>query len=396
VTESAITVADGWTLDGGGHTIRVVDLGGSRFRGGVIDVRDGVVSIRNVAIDGSGLTPECSPETTVAGVLFMGAGGNISGTTITNISRGQGDRCGYGIVVVGPVPAEVIVSNNTIENPGDDGIVVTGAAVKVRENSITDAGGNGIAFGSQGTSGTIAGNTIRNAGYAGISVEEMATADITNNAVIDSQQFGLIALTSATVRVTSQNQIVGGIAGVVVSDPGTSASIDGNKIMNPAKDAIYVQNGAEATVSNNAITNSGGSGITVSQPGTRGTIRDNVIVTAAVSAILVRDRAEADAIGNIVRGPGTESAESLFGPFGIRYAAGASGEIRENTISGYLSDEPASSACGIAIDLDAGDVRQGSNTFSEPGNTSNVCIGTPPEGWNIPRPRATPAATPER
>ena len=64
VTELAITVPNGWTLDGGGHTIHVVDPGGSRFRGGVVDVRNGVVSIRNVAIDGSALTPECSPETT--------------------------------------------------------------------------------------------------------------------------------------------------------------------------------------------------------------------------------------------------------------------------------------------------------------------------------------------
>src|SRR5688500_17780881 len=46
MTESAITVPDGWTFDGGGHTIHVVDPGGSRFRGGVIDVRDGEVSVR--------------------------------------------------------------------------------------------------------------------------------------------------------------------------------------------------------------------------------------------------------------------------------------------------------------------------------------------------------------
>jgi hypothetical protein len=110
---------------------------------------------------------------------------------------------------------------------------------------------------------------------------------------------------------------------------------------------------------------------------------------------LVRDRAEADAIENVVRGPGSQSGESLFGPFGIRYASGADGAIRENLISGYLSDQPGSSACAIAIDLDAGDMHHGPNTFPSPGNASNVCIGTPPEGWSIPKPRATPAATPE-
>jgi len=353
-----------------------------------------VALVRNAAIDGSSLATGCGPETIVVGVLFAQAGGSIEGTTVTNISRGQGDRCGYGIGVVGPAPVEVTVANNMIVNPGDDGVFVTGAEAEVRENRITDAGGNGIAFGSQGTSGTITRNTIRNAGYAGISIEEMATVDVTNNAVIDPRQFGLIVLTGATVRVTNQNQIAGGIAGVVVSDPGTSATIDGNEIATPAKDAIYVQDGAAATVSNNAITNSAGSGITVSQPRTRGTIRGNVIESAAVSAILVRDQAEADAIGNIVRGPGERSVDSLFGPFGIRYASGTAGEIRENSISGYLSDQPASIACAIAIDFDARQVEVGRNNFPSPGNVSDLCTGTPSQAWNVPRPAATPAATP--
>src|SRR5688500_10744892 len=45
VTEVAIAVPDGWTFDGGGHTIYIVDPDGSRFRGGVIDVRDGTASV---------------------------------------------------------------------------------------------------------------------------------------------------------------------------------------------------------------------------------------------------------------------------------------------------------------------------------------------------------------
>jgi hypothetical protein len=396
VTEHAITVAEGWTFDGGGHTVHVVDPAGSRFRGGVIDIRGGAATVRNVAIEGSALAPGCSPQTAVAGVLFVAAAGSIEDTTIANIARGQGYRCGYGIIVADSGPAAVNVSGNAIQHPGDDGIVVTGAEAIVRGNTVADAGDNGIAFGGPGTSGTITGNAIRNAEYAGISVEDKATATITGNAVIDPREFGLIAFTGAIVQVTDQNRIVGGSAGIVVSDPGTSATIDGSEIADPVKDGIYVQNGAGATVLDNVITGSGGSGITVSQPGTRGTIRENVIEAAAVSGILVRDRAEADAIGNAVRGPGSQSVESLFGPFGIRYASGAAGEIRENSISGYRSDQPGSSACAIAIDLDAGDVRLGPNSFPEPGNASNVCIGTPPEGWNIPKPRATPAATPQQ
>ena len=346
VTESPITIPDGWMFDGGAHTISVVDPGGSKFRGGVIDVRDRTASVRNVAIDGSG-APGCSPETLVAGVLFAGAGGSIERTTVTHVSRGQGDRCGYGIIIVGPSAAAVTVSGTTVLNPGDDGIVVTGAQAVVRDNTITDASGNGIAFGAPGTSGTIAGNTIRNAGYAGISIEEAAVVSVTGNTVVDPKQFGVIALTGASVDVTNQNRLVGGVAGIVVADPQTSATIGGNEIASSAKDGIYIQNGAEAAIANNTIIDSSGSGITVSQPGTRGTIRGNVIEDVAVSAILVRDRAEADVTGNVVHGPKSRSLDSLFGPFGIRYANGADGEIRENSISDYLSEQPGSMACGI-------------------------------------------------
>lgn len=393
-TDRAITVADGWTLDGEAHTIFVKDPVGSRLRGGVIDVRGGTVTVRNVTVDGSALTPGCSPETAVAGVLFLGAAGVIEGATFTSIARGAGYRCGYGIVVAEPGPAPVTISHNSIHGPGDGGVFVTGAAAEVTGNTISDTGGNGIAFGAPNTTGTIAGNTIRNAGYAGISVEDSATATVSGNTISDAAGFGIIAITGASVEVISQNRISGGPAGMVISDPGTRVTLDGNEIVGTSKDGIYIQNGAEAMVTTNVIAPTSGNGITVSQKGTRGTIRENTIEATGKFGILVSGGARAETTGNIVRGPGSLSVESLFGPFGIRYGDGTSGAIRENSVSGYLSDDPGSRACGIAIDLLAGAVQLGENAFPPPGNTSNFCNGTTPDGWNIPKPGATPAATP--
>jgi hypothetical protein len=391
VTESAITIPAGWTFEGGGHTIYVVDPVESRFRGPVIDVRAGLATIQNVTIDGSALSPGCAPESTVVGVLFAEAGGTIWRTTIVNIERGQGNYCGYGAMIGGTSPAPVRVMSSTIQNPGNVGIIVLGRDVTVSSTTISNAGGSGIVVGGSGASGTITDNTIRTPGGQGISIEDAAKATLTGNDIMEPGLFGMLVSSSATAQITNGNRITSGIAGILISDPGTSVTVDGNEIVSPIKDGIYVQSGAEATVSNNAITNSGGSGITVSQPGTRGQIRDNVIEKAAVSGILVQNQAEANVIGNIVHGPGQKSVASLFGPVGIRYAIGANGQIRENSISGYLSDQPASIACAIAIDFDVRQVEVGPNTFPAPGNASDLCKGTPSEAWTVPSSAATPA-----
>jgi hypothetical protein len=347
-----------------------------------------------VTIDGSALSPGCAPESTVVGGLFAEAGGTISHTTILNIERGQGNHCGYGVLIGGESFAPVRVIGSTIQNPGNDGIIVLGRGVTVSGTTISNAGGSGIVVGGSGASGTLTENTIQNPDDQGISIEDSAKATLTGNDVIEAGSFGILVSSSAAAQITDGNRVTGGIAGILVSDPGTSVTVDGNEIVSPIKEGIYVQSGAEATVANNAITDSGGGGITASQPGTRGQIRGNVIETAAVSGILVQNQANANVIGNSVHGPGRESVDSLFGPVGIRFSAGADGEIRENSISGYLSDQPASIACAIAIDFDARDVAIGPNTFPSPGNASDLCKGTPSEAWTVSRPAATPAATP--
>jgi parallel beta-helix repeat protein len=416
-TDRPIEIPRGWSFDGGAHAIHVVDPTGGRFRGGVIAVQGGTTRVRNVSIDGSGLAPGCSPETAVMGVLYVGAGGIVEDVTVIDVKRGQGDRCGFGIVVGGPNAEPVSLIGNTILAPGDTGIVVSGATVDARDNVIEDAGDNGIIYCCAGTSGTIAGNTIRNARYAGISLEDGATAEVVANDVIDAGAIGLLVFLGATAQTIDGNRISGGEAGIVVSDAGTSATIDGNDIEGPAKDGIYVQNGAEATVLKTVIANAGRSGITVSSAGTRGlirgntvlaarmngivveqeasaTIQDNIVEDTAVNGIFVRPSADADVTGNTVSGLPGATVDSLFGPVGIRYGSGGSGRVDGNSISGYLSKKPASAACAIAIELLAGQVDLGQNTFPPPGNALNLCHGVPPEEWAIPRPSATPAATP--
>jgi parallel beta-helix repeat protein len=357
----------------------------------VIEAHGGTVSVKNMTIDGSALKPGCSPETTVGGVFFLEAAGAISGATITNISRGQGYRCGYGIVIVGPTPAPVTVVDNAIGDPGDAGIIVTGAAVEMRRNIITNSGADGIALGAQGTSGTIDDNTIRNAGRAGISLEDSAMAAVTSNEIIDSA-LGMTAITGSSVEITDENRISGGQAGIVISDAGTRATIAGNAIDHPAKDGIYVQRGATATIKENAITDSAGSAITLAD--SHGAIERNTIHAPLVNGILVRGSDGVDVIGNTVYGPGTTSIDAFFGPFGIHYATDAGGAVRGNTISNYRSEQPASVACAIAIGLLAGQVEVGENAFPPPGNTSNVCDGVAPEEWGLKKPVATPVGTP--
>lgn len=160
-TDGPIQVPDGWTFDGQGHAIRVIDPAGGRFAGGVIERTGGTATVTDVMIDGTGLTAGCTADSRVAGIVFTDASGEISQTTVVDVRRDGGRLCGYGIVAYASGSATrpaVRVGGNTIRNAGDDGLLVQGVAATVTGNTVTGAGHLGIVFQGTGASGAIIDN----------------------------------------------------------------------------------------------------------------------------------------------------------------------------------------------------------------------------------------------
>ncbi|MFN8592533.1 MAG: right-handed parallel beta-helix repeat-containing protein [Thermomicrobiales bacterium] len=427
VTDRPITIPEGWDFDGSGHLIRVIDPARGLFRGGVLETHGGTTTVRDVTIDGSGLTAGCSREAVVAGVFFLETGGSIEQVAITDVRRGVGDRCGYGMILSGPPVAVVRLVDATIRRPGDAGAVITSGRAEVSGVTIEDAGEDGIIVCCDGTTGTITDSRIVRPGNAGISVEDGGTATIRDSIIEQPGAIGVIAMAGATVEVSESTVFSGGLAGVVASDAGTGVTIAGATFDGQTRDGVYVQLGAAATVSDNTLTLAGGNGITLSAttgtgrvsgnrvldavvgivirdgaanaavsdnlvrggetgirvagPSTEARVTGNTIEATTVTGLAVENGARAEATENVITGPGTLSAAAAFGPAGIHYGSGASGVVRGNQVANYLSDMPGSLACGIAIDADAGEVDVAASVFPAPGNASNFCRGAPPEFW---------------
>src|SRR5262249_5465810 len=88
-TISSIIVPNGLTLDGAGHTITAMDPGSGHFVGGVIQNGGAIADVTNVTVTTSGLIEACDadPVTRLRGILFNGASGSITNTTVTNINH---------------------------------------------------------------------------------------------------------------------------------------------------------------------------------------------------------------------------------------------------------------------------------------------------------------------
>lgn len=386
VTDVSLAVPDGWTFEGDGHAIFVMDPAGGRFRGGVFTIRGGNATVRDVVIDGSFLEQGCSQDAMVSGVLFINAAGSVERTRIIQIARGSGFRCGYGVIVSGPSPASITIEGNTIEGPGDGGVLVVGADATVRGNRIFDAGNYGVTFTGPETSGLIEGNGVHKAGDAGIRIEDTAIATIARNDVTYSGHIGIVVINGSSAQIAEGNRINRGDVGIAISGSGSQMVVERSTINSTSAAGIVVQSGASATITHAEIDldATSGAGITVSHEGSRAEIADSIINAAQEPAILVQDGAYAKVEGNAVHGPEDDSSADFFGPYGIRFAGGAQGEIRENRVYGYASNPPDSIACAISVEAKDGLVQIVGNTFPKPSaifptpnDGAGICYGPP-------------------
>jgi predicted extracellular nuclease len=180
-TSTTVTVPNGWTLEGAGHTITAYDPAGGHFRGAVVANAGSVANVRDVRITGYRLADVCDAGVdALRGILLDGASGVLAGNRVVDLRQGaSGCQEGNGIEVRNaPFTTRgrdvvVAVTGNEVRGYQKTGIAVNGSVLTlVHGNTVQGSGkvpyiaqnGVQVAFGA---AGVVSHNTITNNYYTG-------------------------------------------------------------------------------------------------------------------------------------------------------------------------------------------------------------------------------------
>lgn len=244
-TDATILVPNGFTLDGGGHSITAVDPSGGHFLGAVVMNSGSEAHVTNLTVKALGLTNVCDgagpPDNRLRGILLVGASGSIIGNTVEDINQSPTSGCqeGNGIEVrnapfdgTHPNTKTVIIKANTVTDYQKNGITANGdVIVSITNNSVTGAGStdyiaqNGIQLG-YGATGEVKQNVVSGNWYglaawtaSGILIFEADGVVVQKNAVSGSQVSVAVETwcwlaPSASDNVIIQNNLTGSQIGL--------------------------------------------------------------------------------------------------------------------------------------------------------------------------------------
>ncbi len=161
-TSHTISVPNGWTLDGAGHSITAKDPADGHFLGAVVRNAGASASVRNLTVTASSLNDVCDGgDDRLRGILLDGASGSILNNHVLGINQGaSGCQEGNAIEVRNApfdntgVDTTVLISGNEVRDYQKGGIVANGSVnVTVLNNTVDGVGPvdyiaqNGVQFG---------------------------------------------------------------------------------------------------------------------------------------------------------------------------------------------------------------------------------------------------------
>jgi trimeric autotransporter adhesin len=228
------------------------------------------------------------------GIQLEGSGtsGRVAGNTIDALSE-------IGISVIGG--AEAGVTENTLTDAGSNGITVEhgqATVADIHHNRIIQYSGLAIKI----VEGNVAvrANEIDGTAQIGIAARDGARAVIAGNTVSGVSLIGILAGTGAAVQARA-NTVIGGDVGIGYTEPGTTGTAVGNMVMRSADVGIMIEEGAAAEVSENQITEAAMLGVYVRNTGTRATVSDNAISGPGRDGIGFENGAQGTAAGNMLK-----------------------------------------------------------------------------------------------
>jgi hypothetical protein len=179
-TDTSLLIPDGYTFDGAGHTVTVVDPPGEAFKGAVIRNRGTLARVRRVTVTASGLRDLCFLGAQgLRGILFDGASGEVVDSEVSGLLKGTASGCqdGIGIEVSNDDASRglfrVDVLRNRVSAYLKTGIIARGAVeVTIADNTVEGGGPvssvarNGILV-HNGAKARVTGNRVSGNAYTG-------------------------------------------------------------------------------------------------------------------------------------------------------------------------------------------------------------------------------------
>ena len=244
-TTSIIDIPDGVTLEGNNKTVSMAGKANALLT--AIRARGGGAGLKNITVDGSGLTGPCGAPT--AAILFSNTTGEVFRATVQHISCGHAIAAVVGqdaeatqtvnvqdvtvidvnhqdgnevaAVIYNGVSTEHGLSGTTIvsffQNVTIGVLLVGNVEIIVETNDMVEVSNAGI-IASAGAIGTATGNTVTGATF-GMGVAEF------------SPLLGPSTLTATGNTIVGPGPVPGPAFGVAFFD-GTEGSVDGNTISN--------------------------------------------------------------------------------------------------------------------------------------------------------------------
>ncbi len=256
-TTVQLTVPDGQTVDGGGHTISAHDPAGGNFSGAVLTNAGTTMHIQNVTIKGTGFAVDCTGP--LMGVFFNNAGGSVSKVHIEDITQHSGCQLGLALRAnaVAGIPRTVTLTDVVASGYQKAALVasgmmtmnVSGSTLGPPDSLVGTIAQNGVQYGgvavNAGAGGSIVGSTIYGSG------DEAQASDATGVLM-----FGAKNATLSGDTITG----AGTDLGVDVTSATTGAVITRNQIARTSPDhpdptgiGVNVDTGSAATVTCNTF-----------------------------------------------------------------------------------------------------------------------------------------------
>ncbi|MBN9681625.1 MULTISPECIES: right-handed parallel beta-helix repeat-containing protein [unclassified Corallococcus] len=286
VVQSAVFIPDGYTFDGGGHTLTASEDGaGANYKGAVLRNRGAVANVRFVTVTARNLSDVCDAGgDRLRGILLEDASGTIENTAVEDLNQGSISGCQEGFAIdvrnsatVG-APLPVVIRGNRLLGYQKVGVVVQGrVAVTLEDNTLDGLGPTGriartgIQL-SYGVSGQVVGNEVQGNAYQ---FDELRFADYGSGIlVVGGSAYGAGRELCHDLLI-QENELVGNDVGVNLiqaegndyDPPATPQNIQviGNELSkdgmtNQVYQAAISDNGTANLISRNRISGDGYNG----------------------------------------------------------------------------------------------------------------------------------------
>ncbi len=258
-TTEPLTLANGQTLDGAGHTITGNDPAGGFFKGGLVTnaAAGDTITIRNLTVSGpaGGFGTDCAPPLT--GIFFNDASGSVTNVTVKDITQHGGCQLGLGIRANGVAASRTVtLTNVTVTGYQKGGLVASGSmTMNVSDSTVgpPDAAAgrpaqNGVQYSNTAPGSSAgAGGSVTNTNIVG---SFYPTGDTDSTAVL---LYGANNVTLANNTITG----VGTNVGVFVTGNSSGVLVESNSIgaTGPPQPGtgIYLATGSSATLVGNTF-----------------------------------------------------------------------------------------------------------------------------------------------